>query len=395
MAGTVRKRVRTSGKGGAVRTTWLADYVDQNGKRHNRTFATRKAADAFLLMAKGEVRDGLHTPDADSITVAEAAELWLKYCQVEKREAGTLRLYAQYARLHINPLIGSRKLSRLTAPVVQNFRDAVLQRNSRRQAKGVLCALKGILKDSMRRGYLAQNVAAAVSIDDSTRELRPLEFGHDIASKEDIRAILEHASGVHRPRLVALIFTGMRASELRALFWSHIDFEKRQLQVRQRADHPWNRIGATKSRNGYRDIPLAPFALNVLKEWQQACPDSELGLAFPGSRGRVMSHGTLQRSFDDAQIAAGIVAVDAKGRLRPKYHLHALRHFFATWAIEQGFTPKRLQALLGHGSIRMTFDTYGHLFPNPEDDHARFAAGELALVGTAASLLRPRDMARG
>jgi len=59
--------------------------------------------------------------------------------------------------------------------------------------------------------------------------------------------------------------------------------------------------------------------------------------------------------------------------------LHSLRHFFASWAIEQGFTPKRLQALLGHSSIQMTFDTYGHLFPSLEDDHAKFAAGELKI----------------
>jgi integrase len=115
MAGTVRKRMRTNGKGEAC-STWLADYTDHNGKRHNRTFARRKDADAFLLVARGEVRDGLHTPDADSITVTEAAQLWLQYCRVEGREAGTLRLYAQYVRLYIAPLIGNRKLSRLTAP---------------------------------------------------------------------------------------------------------------------------------------------------------------------------------------------------------------------------------------------------------------------------------------
>ena len=54
--------------------------------------------------------------------------------------------------------------------------------------------------------------------------------------------------------------------------------------------------------------------------------------------------------------------------------------FFASWAIEQGFRPKRLQALLGHSSIQMTFDTYGHLFPSLEDDHAKFAAGELQIT---------------
>ena len=49
--------------------------------------------------------------------------------------------------------------------------------------------------------------------------------------------------------------------------------------------------------------------------------------------------------------------------------------------IEAGFSPKRLQTLLGHASITMTYDVYGHLFPNPEDDHARFAAIERAVTG--------------
>ena len=70
---------------------------------------------------------------------------------------------------------------------------------------------------------------------------------------------------------------------------------------------------------------------------------------------------------------------------RPRYGLNSLRHFFASWAIEQGFTPKRLHALLGHSSIQMTFDTYRHQFPSLEDDHARFAAGELQIAAARAT----------
>jgi integrase len=60
--------------------------------------------------------------------------------------------------------------------------------------------------------------------------------------------------------------------------------------------------------------------------------------------------------------------------------LHRFRHFFASWLIDQGFGPKRVQALMGHASIGVTFDCYGHLFPQ-ENDHARFAAAERALLG--------------
>ncbi len=66
---------------------------------------------------------------------------------------------------------------------------------------------------------------------------------------------------------------------------------------------------------------------------------------------------------------------------KPKYGLHALRHFYASWIIEQGFSPKKCQTLLGHSSIQMTFDTYGHLFPDPKEDLAKLEAAELKLVG--------------
>jgi integrase len=82
-------------------------------------------------------------------------------------------------------------------------------------------------------------------------------------------------------------------------------------------------------------------------------------------------------------VAVGLPEGRGRARLldeegEPKYGLHALRHFFASWAIERDFSAKRVQALLGHSSIQMTFDRYGHLFPSLEDDHAKFAPGELA-----------------
>ena len=69
--------------------------------------------------------------------------------------------------------------------------------------------------------------------------------------------------------------------------------------------------------------------------------------------------------------------------------LTALRHFFASWAIEQGFPTKRLQGLLGHSSIQMTFDVYGHWLGDIDDDHARFAAGELQI--TAARVMEAAE----
>jgi integrase len=65
----------------------------------------------------------------------------------------------------------------------------------------------------------------------------------------------------------------------------------------------------------------------------------------------------------------------------PKYGLHSLRHTVASLFIEQGFTPKRVQALMGHSSIQMTFDVYGHLFPSAADDQAAMTQLQARLIG--------------
>jgi len=394
---TVRKRTWKSG--GEVKTAWICDYIDQNGKRHIKTFSRQRDARDWLDQTTGEVREGIHTPERQSITVAEAAELWIENAKLNEREKSTLRQYRNHVDLHIAPRIGGVKLARLTSPMVVSFRDDLLRNVSRALARKVLASLKGILKHAQSAGLVAQNVAMPVKIDANKREKPKLKVGRDIPSKREMQAMLATASGRWRAFFITATFTGLRASELRGLPWENIDFERKVIHVCQRANL-WGEIGPPKSEAGDREIPMSPMVVNALKEWRLACPkvtekqadDSEISrlwLVFPNGNGNVENHANIEnRGFYPLQLAAGITKLNSKKRdmdgnrvRKPKYSLHALRHFFASWAIEQGFSPKRLQALLGHSSITMTYDRYGHLFPSPEDDHAKLAAGELALAG--------------
>jgi integrase len=371
---SIRKRSWKSG--GEEKTAWIADYFDQAGRRHIKTFPRQKDAKDWLVTAQGEVQRGVHTPENASITVAEAAQLWLEKGALERLERSTLRQYRNHVVLHVNPLLGREKLARLSSPMVEGFRDELLKKGTRAMARKVLASLKSILGEAQRRGLVAQNAAQPVKVAANKRENGKLTVGREIPSKQEIQTILAKAEGRWRPFFVTAIFTGMRASELRGLTWDDVDFEKNVVHVRQRANL-WGELGAPKSAAGDREIPMSPMVVNALKEWRLACPNGPLNLVFPNGNGRVENHANIaNRGFYALQRAAGIV--DGEGRA--KYGLHALRHFNASWLIEQGFSPKRLQALLGHSSIQMTFDRYGHLFPSLEDDHAKFAAGELALV---------------
>jgi hypothetical protein len=82
----VRRRTWTSG--GTAKSAWIVDYFDQDGVRRQQTFKQKKAADAYLLQVGHEVKEGTHTAPSASLTVAQAAELWLKAAELNGLERG-------------------------------------------------------------------------------------------------------------------------------------------------------------------------------------------------------------------------------------------------------------------------------------------------------------------
>ena len=148
----------------------------------------------------------------------------------------------------------------------------------------------------------------------------------------------------------------MRASELRGVRWSDVDLEAGTIHVAQRAD-AWGNIGSPKSAAGTRDIPCTPLVLNTLRQWRLACPSGDL--IFPSNSGRVASHPNfIKRVWEPLQVACGLTE---GGQAR--YNFHCLRHAAASLFIETlQWSPKRIQTVMGHSSITMTYDRYGHMF---------------------------------
>lgn len=388
---SVRKR-RWTTPAGEARERWQADYVDGQGKRRRKMFRLKKEADQFVAGAVVEVRDGLHVPDAETITVKEAVKLWMSSGAAAGLERTTLDQRRQHAELHILPYLGETRLNRITAPAVRSFQDKLREEGrSPAMIRRVTVSLGSILADAQGRGLVIRNAVHEISRSrrssgkaSEKRQKARLQVGRDIPTNFEIRALLSAASGRYRPMMVTAIFTGLRASELRGLRWEDVDLDKGLLHVRQRADR-YRDIGLPKSSAGQRIIPMSPLVTNTLRDWKKVCPKSETGLAFPNGEGNVEFHqNVLQRGYWPMQIAAG-VTVEKDGELRPKYPgLHALRHWFASWCINRRvdggleLSPKLVQARMGHSSIQVTLDTYAHLFP---------AVDEMEALGEAESRL--------
>ncbi len=420
---SVRKRKWTTAKG-IEREAWLVDYVDGKGARRAKTFDRKKEADAFAATATVEIREGTHVADSDSTTVKKAGDLWIKAC--DGLERSTRDQYRQHLDLHIVPFIGAEKLSKLSIPTVRSFEDQLRSGNSelpaedpRREPRSpamirkILVSLGSLLADAQERGLTARNVVRDMrgkrrkgkERKAERRQKGKIKVGIDLPTREEVKAIVGAVEGRWRPLLLVAIFTGLRASELRGLRWSDVDFDKRSIRVHQRADR-FNEIGQPKSEAGERTVPAPPIVINTLREWKLVCPKRPMGkqdtdgnpimqleLVFPNGLGNVESLANIiNRGLMPAQVAAGVVIdtgeKDEKGEpiVKARYTgMHCLRHFFASWCINRvadgglGLPPKVVQERLGHSSIMMTMDVYGHLFPRG-DDAEELAAAERALL---------------
>lgn len=394
---SVRKREWTTPKG-EQKTAWVCDYVDGSGKRRLKTFRLKKEADAFAATAHVEVRQGVHVADSASVTVEKAGEFWIASGETAGLERSTIKQRRSHLDNHIVPLIGPTLLSKLTVPAIREFEDKLrAEGRSQTMAKKVLTSLGSILADANERGLAMRNPVRDIRGARKGREKRQekrqkgkLEVGRDIPSREEIKAFLAALPPHWRPLLITAVFTGMRSSELRGLRWQDVDLKRNEISVNQRADE-FREIGPPKSSAGVRTIPVPPIVTNALKELKlKQAQGVELVFANPDGEPR-SHHNIVGKGLIPAMVRAG-VSVDSGKRdksgkpiLTAKYPgMHALRHFYASWLINRkedgglGLPPKMVQERLGHSSITITMDTYGHLFPRADD------GGELA---NAAALL--------
>jgi integrase len=385
----VRKRTWKTATG-ETKEAWVVDYYDATRKRRFETFERKKDADARAATVKVELRQGVHTPNSASVTIAEAGALWIKSCNGRKLERTTIRDYELSLRLHIEPFIGAVKLSQLAVPTVRAFEDALRDAGrSPAMVRRARVALSTLVSDAMERGLVNRNVVRELSRKQERkadqRAKGRLEVGTDIPSPNEIRALLPVLRGRWRPLLMTAIFCGLRSSELRGLRWQDIDFAKNVVTVTQRADR-FHKIGSPKSAAGARSVPMPPPVTNALTEWRLACPKGELDLAFLNMSGRIESHGNItHRGLGPAMVRAGIVGPDGTAKYTG---MHALRHFYASWCINAktdgglGLDAKRVQQLMGHSDIGVTLNTYSHLFPQ-RDASAELAAAAAHLFVVA------------
>lgn len=383
----IRKR---KGKNGVKYQVRFNDPSTESGFGY-ASFLTLKEARAFTE----NLGSRSVAPEGGPCSVKDAIERWLNTCEKigrdgrETVEPETLKEYQRRARV-MKEYNWQKPLHELKSPDIVLFRNWLLENKSRDLARRTLSSFHSVLIEMKQQGLITDDPAAGITVKGKGRydhEEQKLEIPTDLEMR-DIYAAADQMGrknnfmakcwARYRPMIYLAGFTGMRPSEYRGLSWSCVSAD--HVLVRQRADRT-GIIGPLKSKAGRRTIYLPSMVGDMLQEWREQCPRSELDLVFPTSSGKPQLLNSFRfGAWIPLLREAGLIETTREGakvRELPKYSPYALRHYFASKLIEGGHDLKFIQTTMGHSRIEVTFNIYGHLIGGREEKHKK-AADELA-----------------
>ncbi len=330
----------------------VIDFYDQHGKRRLKTLpegTTKTEARKELRKIEDQIERGTYLSRIQVPAFSDLAEDWLEYRKANIRHS-TFEQYRGHVVNHLNPYFGLTRVSKINFNAVEKFVSHQTTRGvSPPTSKKVLVTLGSILKYAVRKKLCESNPVREIEKPKSLKKKRA-----DFLNHLEIRALLDQITDQKFRTLVMLaILSGARQGELLGLKWTDIDWFNCQLHIRRSFNH--GRFYEPKSRSSLRAIDLGETTIAELKRWKIACPPSELDLVFPNNAGKPMSAcSRFTRAFQAGLRTAGL----------RKIRFHDLRHTYASLLIDQGEHPKYIQTQMGHSSINITMDTYGHLM-NP------------------------------
>lgn len=403
---SVHKSKHRPRRDGTVSFSWRAVWTAPDGTRQSKNFPRKSEAQAYL----NEVAAG-RVGGSAAMTFEELARAHIAYFEglvrQGKRQAVTRDGYQTVLDLHLkgDPALARTRLSQLRAPAIQTSLDELVARGgSATLAKAVRRTYVTWCRFGMRRGWLASNPAAPSEIERDAITRHDDEEAVEIPPKDTLAALLRAAAEGPAPQrdtaaVRLLMFAGLRVSELLGLADDAVTVRQGggKVRVRERLERYYRTLDPPKSERARRDVPIGEAAALAVRTWRMARGPVS---AFTHTDGRRVTGRVAGRLFADPATGQGVwgyhafmrdcwtpllrraglvqMIPDRKGKNRPvlAFAPHALRHVAASLWIAQGLNPKKVQHLLGHATLQLTMDLYGHLWTDPAGDDTLAQASE-------------------
>lgn len=331
----------------------------------------------------------LRTATSPDMTVDAWFNRWLKDV-VGNRAPNTLRNYRERYEHNVQPFIGSMLLRDVKPMDCQMILNAMESDYAGSTIRQTYMTMGTFFKSAKDNGFIDRHPMDGVRY---TKPVRAVDDIHFLTVDEQKR-FLEAAKGSHNYAQYALILeTGLRTGEMIGLTWDAIDWEKRTLTVNKTLEFRYKqdewRAGPPKTESSYRTIPLTDTAYDILREiydtreYRNESKDLSTILTFM-DRKTGQKRKLVMRDLVFINWRTGMPAKNSSYDTHlyklcdeagiKRFCMYALRHTYATRAIESGMQPKVLQKLLGHASSKTTMDRYVHV----TDDSMQKAVAQFA-----------------
>lgn len=334
-------------KNGRYRARWR----DATGASRLKTFDRKADARAFLATVEADLQRGTYLPpQAGAQLVRSFADEWLAGAM--NLGQGGLDTYRRDLDRHILPALGDLPLRRLTTATIDQYLRAQLDR--------------GLAPSTVHRHYRTIRRMCQVAVDRQKIPRNPcdpitppkVEHGEmRFLTVDQIEALATAISPRYRAWVLVAAYGGIRWSEGVGLRRADIAHDRITVtgQLIRRADGEWHR-DAPKTRAGRRTVTLPTSIADELAAHLDEYTGPDPGaLVFANAGGRPMNGPSFRSNI-------WVRALDA-AKIPPGVRVHDLRHTAVALAVAVGAHPKAIQARMGHASIQITLDRYGHLFP--------------------------------
>jgi integrase len=346
----------------ACTPSWQAAvWSAREGKRIRKHFEHEGEARTWREDSAGALREGrMRAPTATTVKqAADALVAGMEDGSILDRSGApykpsTIRSYATSLRLRVEPAIGHRRISTLVRADVQALVDRWRKDGlSASTVQNQLNPLQVIVRRAIEDGE--------VTVDPTKRLRLPAIRGKRdrVADPAEAARLIEILPSFERAVWATAMYAGLRHGELRALRWSDVDFEAGEIYV----ERSWDALAGpvdVKTKAGRRSVPLIGPLRTILAAHKLASGRIADALVFGRTAELAFTPSAIYKHARKAWKAA---KVDGIG-------LHECRHTFASFAIAAGLNIKQVSTYMGHADVKITLNTYGHLFGDDPEQAA-------------------------
>jgi integrase len=343
----------------------------ENGKRKRKSFygATAAEVQVQLLQARSDHSRGLPVA-IERQTVEQYLDHWLEHTVKAKAKPRSHESFSTIARLHIKPALGRIQIQKLAPQHIQKLLDEKSKKGlSAQTVTNIRTVLRSALSQALKWNLVSRNSAALVNAPRIPRlEVKPLD-------PENARKLIDAAKGSRFEAIYTVALTlGLRRGEVLGLRWSDVDFDSRTLRVNQSIQRlltgtesgPKSALLATETKTdgSRRRIALPDSVIRALRLQRARQAQHRLAAGYGWESGQDLIF-TSQNGgpLEPKVLARDYKALLSKAGLSTNLRFHDLRHSAATLLLAQGVHPRAIMELLGHSSIAVTMNTYGHVLP--------------------------------